>query len=188
MHQLCRAFVLAKRIAAGLIQIGQPLVLKQQKQESLTCFIRFYLTVLPGTRANARTFLARCGLSFNRPMRIISVSKGLSLNDSYWVVDENFKGTFQQYNLYENRFSRILALIAFTGYGSSIRSSLASSPEFTTNGMLPKCWRRISGKIFLYKGGTSGASNAGNEPFSEFYAYQGKGHGDQCCSIRTVKV
>ena len=45
MHQLCRAFVLAKRIAAGLIQIGQPLVLKQQKQESLTCFIRFYFTV-----------------------------------------------------------------------------------------------------------------------------------------------
>ena len=45
MHQLYRAFVLAKRIAAGLIQIGQPLVLKQQKQESLTCFIRFYFTV-----------------------------------------------------------------------------------------------------------------------------------------------
>ena len=45
MHQLCRAFIPAKRIAAGLIQIGQPLVLKQQKQESLTCFIRFYLTV-----------------------------------------------------------------------------------------------------------------------------------------------
>ena len=45
MHRLCREFVLAKRIAAGLIQIGQPLVLKQQKQESLTCFIRFYFTV-----------------------------------------------------------------------------------------------------------------------------------------------
>ena len=45
MHQLYRDFVLAKRIAAGLIQIGQPLVLKQQKQESLTCFIRFYFTV-----------------------------------------------------------------------------------------------------------------------------------------------
>ena len=46
------------------------------------------------------------------------------------------------------------------------------SPEFTTNGMPPKCWRRISGKIVLYKGGTSGASNAGNEPYSEFYASQ----------------
>jgi hypothetical protein len=127
---------------------------------------------IPKNRAFLRTFLAKCGISANRPMSIISVSKGLSLNDSYWVVADGFKGTFDQYNLYENRFSQILAWIAFTGYGSSIRSSLASSPEFTTNGMLPKCWRRISGKIILFKGGTSGASNTGREPFSEFYASQ----------------
>ena len=128
--------------------------------------------MIPKNRAFARVFLAKCGLSINRPMKIISVSKGLSLNDSYWVVDDSFTGLFDQYNLYENRLSRILANIVFTGYGSSVRSSLASSPEFTTNGMLPKCWRRMSGKIFLYKGGTSGASNAGNEPYSEFYASQ----------------
>ena len=107
---------------------------------------------IPKNRAFVRTFLAKCGLSANRPMSIISVSKGLSLNDSYWVVGEDFEGSFDQYNLYDNRFSQILAYIAFTGYGSSIRSSLMSSPEFTTNGMLPKCWRRIAGKIVLYKG------------------------------------
>jgi hypothetical protein len=100
------------------------------------------------------------------------VSKGLSLNDCYWVVEEGFDGKFDKYNLYENNFSRILALIAFTGYGSSFRTSLASCPEFTTNGMLPKCWRRYKNKIKLFKGGTSGASNTGNEPYSEFYAYQ----------------
>ena len=38
--------------------------------------------------------------------------------------------------------------------------------------MLPKCWRRIGGKIYLYKGGTAGASNTGNEPTSEVLAYQ----------------
>jgi len=127
---------------------------------------------IPGNRAFVRSFLARCGLSINRPMRIISVSKGLSLNDSYWVAEEGFEGSFDKYNLYENRFSQILAYIAFTGFGSSIRSTFGSSPEFTTNGMLPKCWRRVSGKIVLYKGGTSGASNTGNEPYSEFYASQ----------------
>ena len=47
-----------------------------------------------------------------------------------------------------------------------------SSPEFTTNGMLRKGWRKIDGKIKLYKGGTSGAANTGNEPYSEFYAAQ----------------
>ena len=127
---------------------------------------------IPVNRAYVRNFLSKCGLSLNRPLNIIKVSKGLSLNDCYWIVEEGFDGTFAKYNLYDNRFSQILANIAFTGYGSSVRSSLMSSPEFTTNGMLPKCWRRNNGKIMLYKGGTSGASNTGMEPYSEYYAAQ----------------
>ena len=127
---------------------------------------------IPKNRAYVNAFLAKCGLNANRPMDVISVCRGLSLNDSYWVVEDNFEGKFEENNLYDNNFSRVLAMIAFTGYGSSARSSLASSPEFTTNGMLPKCWRRIAGKVYLYKGGTSGASNTGNEPYSELYAYE----------------
>ena len=91
---------------------------------------------------------------------------------SYWVVREDDPSTFEEINLYENRFSNVLAWLAFTGYGSSLRSSLASSPEFTTNGMLPKRGRQISGKIQLFKGGVAGASNTGFEPYSEFYAFQ----------------
>lgn len=125
---------------------------------------------IPKNRAFVNAFLAKCGLSANRPMDVIAVCKGLSLNDSYWISDERETKTFDQVNLYENRFSKVLANIAFTGYGSSVRSSFASSPEFTTNGMLPKCWRRIDGKIWLYKGATSGASNTGYEPYSEKYA------------------
>ena len=116
---------------------------------------------IPKNRAYVSAFLSKCGLSLNRPMSVISVSKGLSLNDCYWVTPEGFDGTFDKFSL-----------IAFTGFGSSIRSSLASCPEFTTNGMLPKCWRREKGKIMLFKGGTKGASNTGNEPYSEFYAAQ----------------
>ena len=127
---------------------------------------------IPKNRAYVHNFLSKCGLNINRPMTIIKVSKGLSLNDCYWVVEEGFEGTYDKFNLYDNRFSQVLALIAFTGYGSSIKTSLASCPEFTTNGMLPKCWRRKDGKIMLYKGGTSGASNTGNEPYSEYYAAQ----------------
>lgn len=127
---------------------------------------------IPKNRAYVHNFLSKCGLNINRPMTIIKVSKGLSLNDCYWVVEEGFEGTYDKFNLYDNRFNQVLALIAFTGYGSSIRTSLASCPEFTTNGMLPKCWRRKDGKIMLYKGGTSGASNTGNEPYSEYYAAQ----------------
>lgn len=125
---------------------------------------------IPKNRAFANTFLARNGLSANRPLGILVLSKGLSLNDCYWVVEEGDPLTFDQANLYDNRISRLLAQVAFTGCGSSVRSSFMSSPEFTTNGMLPKCWRRIDGRIYLYKSGTTGFANAGFEPFSEYYA------------------
>lgn len=127
---------------------------------------------IPKNRAYVDTLLSSLGLSVNRPLDLISVSKELSLNDCYWLKQEDSSDSFDGVNLYDNRFSRVLGQIAFTGYGSSNVSGLTSSPEFTTNGMLPKCWRRIDGKILLYKGGTMGASNTGNEPYSEFYAYQ----------------
>ena len=146
-----------------------PLDLKPESG-SLSRWIRH--RTIPKNRAYVHALLAKCGLNLNRPMSIIAVCKGLSLNDSYWIVEEGFEGSFDKYNLYENRFSQILGLVAFTGYGSSNRTSLESSPEFTTNGMLPKCWRRVNGKVMLYKGGTSGASNTGNEPYSEYYAAQ----------------
>lgn len=128
--------------------------------------------VIPKNREYVETILSRMGLSHNDTMGIIKICKGLSLNDSYWIVEDGFDGKFEDYNLYENSFSRVLALIAYTGYGSVTAHGFTSSPEFTTAGMLKKCWRRINGKIYLYKGGTMGAANAGNEPYSEFYAAQ----------------
>mgnify|MGYP006875706412 FL=1 len=127
---------------------------------------------IPKNRAHVDALLSKVGLSLNRPLGIIAANKGLSLNDCFWVDAEGSGDTFEKVNLYDNRFSQVLAAIAFTGYGSSIRTSLASCPEFSTNGMLPKCWRRQNGKIYLYKGGTSGFSNLGFEPYSELYAYQ----------------
>lgn len=128
--------------------------------------------VIPKNRAYVAEILKTFGLSVNDTKGIIDVCKGLSLNDSYWVVPQGFTGTFAQYNLYENRFSEILSLVAYTGIGQS-DAAFTTSPELTTNGMLPKAWRFIEGEgIYLYKGGTFGAVNTGNEPYSEFYASQ----------------
>lgn len=128
--------------------------------------------IIPSNRAYVQNFLAKLGLNERDTKGIIDFCKGLSLNDCYWVVDENFNGKFAENNLYDNRFSNVLSHIAFTGYGSFQKSSLRSSPEFTTNGMLAKCWRRVDGKIVLYKSGTEGFANSGNEPYCEYYAYQ----------------
>lgn len=126
---------------------------------------------IPHNRAYVDSFLAKCGLSPNRPMDIISVSKGLSLTDCYWVTEEDSYDTFADINLYDNPFNTTLAHTAFSGIGSLQHSDRISSPEFTTNGALRKCWRRDKNNITrLYKGGTEGASNTGFEPYSEYYA------------------
>lgn len=128
--------------------------------------------VIPKNRTFVDEILKTLGLSVNNTKGIIDVCKGLSLNDSYWVVPKGFEGTYKQYNLYENRFSEILALVAYTGAGGS-NEAFTTSPELTTNGTLPKAWRFIENDgIYLYKGGTAGAANTGNEPYSEFYACQ----------------
>lgn len=138
--------------------------------ESLTRWLRH--RTIPANRAYAQNFLSKNGLSENDFMGILQICKGLSLTDCYWVTYPNDPKTFAQINLFDNRFSQVLSQIAFTGYGSSPASKFRSSPEFTTNGMLPKAWRRKEGKVLLYKGGTSGFANTGKEPYSEFYAAQ----------------
>ncbi len=128
--------------------------------------------VIPKNRAFVDEILKTLGLSHNDTKGIIDVCKGLSLNDSYWVVPDGFTGKFAQYNLYENRFSEMLALVAYTGAGQS-RQAFTTSPELTTNGALPKAWRFIENDgIYLYKGGSSGAANTGREPYCEYYAAQ----------------
>ena len=128
--------------------------------------------VIPKNRAFVQEILEAQNLNLRDTKGIIDICKGLSLNDCYWIVDnESLK--FEDYNLYDNNFSTALSLVAFTGYTSKIKG-IATSPEFTTNGMLPKAWRRIDNEVLLYKGSTEGwkASNTGFEPYSEFYASQ----------------
>ena len=63
-------------------------------------------------------------------------------------------------------------MVAYTGAGGS-RQAFTTSPELTTGGMLPKAWRYVEQDgIYLYKGGTTGASNTGREPYCEYYASQ----------------
>ena len=128
--------------------------------------------VIPKSRAFVHEILKSLNLSANDLKGIIDICKGLSLNDCYWVVPTDFNGTFSEFNLYENKFDKILSLIAYTGV-ANVSTHFTSSPELTTNGNLPKGWRVLSdGKRYLFKGGSSGAVNTGMEPYSEFYAYQ----------------
>ena len=130
---------------------------------------------IPKNREFVHKVLMELGLSLDDLEGIVSISKSLSLNDCYWIVEKGFEGTFADYNLYDNDFNKTLSLLAYTGYASVKQEGFLSSPEFTTNGMLAKAWRRNpQGRkgIFLYKGGSHGCANCGKEPYSEFYASQ----------------
>lgn len=138
--------------------------------------------VIPKNRAFVGEILKQLSLTIDDTKGIIDICKGLSLNDSFWVVPEGFTGKFADFNLFENPFSEILSLVAYTGNAGS-HEVFTTSPELTTNGALPKAWRSIENDgIYLYKGGTSGAANTGNEPYSEYYACQVA----KCMGLRAV--
>lgn len=128
---------------------------------------------VPKNRHLVGSLLSSLGLTRGDLKGLLDIGMALSLNDSYWVTREGFSGSFTQYNLYENRFDAALSLLTYTGYGGSGKGGIKTTPELTTGGMLRKGWHFSTSRgIWLYKGGTTGAANAGNEPYSEFYASQ----------------
>ncbi|MBQ8151327.1 MAG: helix-turn-helix transcriptional regulator, partial [Firmicutes bacterium] len=110
--------------------------------------------IIPQNRELVGSILNSLGLNINDVKGIVDVCMGLSLNDSYWITREDFAGTFGEYNLYENRFTEALSLIAYTGGRYSTRG-FRTSPELTTGVMLRKAWRFLDEDvIWLYKSGT----------------------------------
>ncbi|MBR2674466.1 MAG: XRE family transcriptional regulator [Mogibacterium sp.] len=128
---------------------------------------------IPKHREKVGDILDSLGISKGDIKGIIDVCMGLSLNDSYWVPQKSLEKTYAEMNLYENEFSGALALIAYTGNYMGLEKKLRTTPELTTGGMLRKAWRFFGlDNIWLYKGGTFGFANSGNEPYSEHYAAQ----------------
>ena len=118
----------------------------------------------PMGRHFMRDLMASLGLNMRDPdfhRKALAFSKGLSLNDVHWVVPDGYGASWEECNLYSNEFSKSMAEIAFAGHGSRSPGEVTTSPEMTTNGMLPKCWRRVKGQVLLYKGGSETSLVAG---------------------------
>lgn len=125
---------------------------------------------IPNNRAFVENLLDAISDTEN-PYRYLDVTYGLSLNDTFWVKPTHSTISWSDVNLYDNPFSEIVAGIAFTGEDSHIQG-IVTTPEYTTNGMLRKCWHRENGVIYLYKGSTPRYANGGLEALSEVYASQ----------------
>jgi len=127
----------------------------------------------PMNRRFVRDLLVSAGFNPSDPAylrRMIEFCKGLSLNDVHWIVPDDFRGTWRDCNLYCNAFPESVAALAFSGMGRILPTDATTSPEYTTNGALAKCWRRSAAGICLWKAGSE--ASLGREPLAEFYATQ----------------
>lgn len=100
----------------------------------------------------------------------IRVTHAASINDTFWIKQADKPMSWQQVSLYRNDFDKSISRLAFEGLGIPDVELSSTSPELTTDGSFRKCFRKEEGEIFLYKRGTSEASNAGLEPYSEVLA------------------
>lgn len=123
----------------------------------------------PKHRENIAQLLQQSGCSTLRGF--IDITHALSLVDTFWVRPADSRLTWEKVSLYTHRFNEVVAKTAFEG-GLHGRELSTTSPEYGTDGSFAKCWIRENEVIRMLKRGSSGASNAGLEPYSEFYAAQ----------------
>ena len=121
-------------------------------------------------RKHLKELMAECGCLSSEGF--IKFTHATSLNDSFWVKNENEDVTWEGVSLYQNEFNDVIAKISFEGNGLFGMEFSSTTPEFSTEGSFEKCWKRDAQEIFLYKRGSTGARNAGMEPYSEVYASQ----------------
>ena len=125
---------------------------------------------IPSKRMNMKEMTKKLNINMNNVQELLDYSKGLSLNDCYWICKKDEDIKFDDINLYDNSFSKEISLLAFND--KNIRNLLIDhheySPEFTTGGISPKCWQIVNNKRVLYKGNYTQKL----ELFSEFYASQ----------------
>lgn len=101
----------------------------------------------------------------------IDVSLGFSLNDTFWITPSDEVYQWEDFNLYTHPFDSMLMQVAFSGI-SHKATGLITTPEYTTNGALRKCWRFEEGEIKLYKASTHAFANGGKEAYGEYYTAQ----------------
>lgn len=106
------------------------------------------------------------------PLKYVDISHALSLNDAYWITNDEVPVKWQDFNLYDHPFDEVLAYVAFTGYHEKVKGVI-TSPELTSSGMLKKCWTNRSDGIYLLKGDDFiPRPDRRNQATMEFYAAQ----------------
>lgn len=112
-------------------------------------------------RMEARDVLKSIGISSK--IDLLRLTHGVSVSDCYWVKFENENLTWDDVNPYvgDHKFDISWFMEKDNPFYKLVL------PNYSTDGIFPKCWITENGFHYLIKAGTQGAFNAGLEPVSE---------------------
>lgn len=91
-----------------------------------------------------------------------------SLFDPFWINPPNGKGSWEKVNFFTRQYSKDIGDIFFTPWKVNKKKINYDSPDFTTGGLLKKCWRQDSNLTsYLIKAGSKATQQ---EPLNEILA------------------
>ena len=109
-------------------------------------------------RSYAKEILNSLRLSQTNRFAVCKACRGLSLEDAYWIRQENDEKTWKEVNLFHNPLSLFVTEISLSG--TNIHYSARGeerqnihTPELTTLGASAKGWIRQGSRLFLHKVG-----------------------------------
>lgn len=116
-----------------------------------------YKRSIPESRPRRDELIKACG--GETLFDLIIRNKGLSLTDQYWIKPEDSAETWEEVNFFSNGYEELTGDILIKNEGD-----FCLSPDISTNGVLPKAWRRREGIDYLFK---FGKKPFYQEPFNE---------------------
>ncbi len=117
--------------------------------------VKSYLSsrVLSMSRDNAKWIYAAFQIpqidSIDNRVNICINCKGVSIQDSYWIVDDDEEVSWSNINIRQNKLRDIVDL-SLSGFNPTITTNNIC-PELTTKGLFRKRWIRLGENLYLLK-------------------------------------
>ena len=112
-------------------------------------------------RSHAKEILNSLRLSQTNRYEVCKACRGLSLEDGYWMKQEQDKACWDNVNLFRNPLSFFVAEISLSGQNIHFRQEMnvhdtnwhekIRTPELTTMGASAKGWIRKNDGLYLHK-------------------------------------
>lgn len=107
-------------------------------------------------RSYAKEILNAMRLSQNNRYAICKACRGLSLEDSYWIRQDEDEKTWEEVNLFQNPLSLFVTEISLSGrtiyhQEEAKARKMIHTPELTTLGASAKGWIRQGEDLYLHK-------------------------------------